>query len=412
MPIVSDDGVYENELQQVAAQYGLEASTEAAGALKSEEGTQTAPENTLLYDLPNGFEGGVDWSKLNQSFGSIKSTSKEDTPIIAKTPSGMIITEGDVNQAINVGMGAGPGIMTGVKAAKSLNSLNDLGHAQMLESKGFSSDEILQKTGWSKGTEGRWKFEIDDTSAKLDINWVNRPPVKTPEPKDPFEQVPWNPYEGQVAARLDSVLDHPELYKAYPELKDVTVVYNPELKNAGGYADFAGHTIVIGKELAQNKGTFLHEIQHFIQNYEGFAQGAAPLKTPSQYRLRYQKDMDKLLPEMQDLYKKWSEGDTITKKETDRLIELQKIAETYNKYVKAADAEALDLYMRMAGEVEARNVEFREILDPTTRKYYSPAQSEKDMGYPRERQIVVDKPVGTTAYGYVDPVTGKRVKPK
>lgn len=386
----------------------LEGSTKPAGALKSEEATGVAP---LVEASPEPSQE-VDWSKLNQPFGSVKSTSKEDTPVVATAAGGITITEGDIGQALNVGMGAGPGIMTGVKAAKSLNSLNNLGHAQLLESKGLSSDEILQQTGWSKGAEGRWKFEIDDSVSKLDTDWVNRPPVKTPEPKDPFEQTPWNPYEGQVAARLDSVLDHPELYKAYPSLKDVTVVYNPELKNAGGYADFAGHTIVIGKELAQNKGTFLHEIQHFIQNFEGFAQGAAPLKTPSQYRLRYQKDMDALVPEMRELYTKWEKGDTITKEEINRLVYLQEVATKYNQYVKAADEEAMDLYMRMAGEVEARNVEIRELLDPTTRRYYSPAQGEKDMGYPRERQIVVEKPVGTTAYGYVDPATGKRVKPK
>ena len=53
--------------------------------------------------------------------------------------------------------------------------------------------------GWFKDKDGAWKFEIGDSDAKLNPNF-------------------------QSGGRLGELLEHKELFKAYPELKDVRVV--------------------------------------------------------------------------------------------------------------------------------------------------------------------------------------------
>jgi len=65
---------------------------------------------------PSPADGGmVDWSKFNQPFGSLKGTAPEDTPTAYKTPY-MNITEGDIERGMNVGMGAGPASIKGIRA--------------------------------------------------------------------------------------------------------------------------------------------------------------------------------------------------------------------------------------------------------------------------------------------------------
>jgi hypothetical protein len=56
----------------------------------------------------------IDWSKLNQPLGELKGTGKENSPVVATTASPLVtIREGDIGEAINVGMGAGPASIEG-----------------------------------------------------------------------------------------------------------------------------------------------------------------------------------------------------------------------------------------------------------------------------------------------------------
>ena len=94
---------------------------------------------------------------------------------------------------------------------KALNaSANKLSKAKAMLEKGANEVEIWQKTGWYKDKDGAWKFEIDDTPAKI---------------------------KNQNADKLGDLLEHKELFKAYPELKDINVVkikdelYNKNLKD-------------------------------------------------------------------------------------------------------------------------------------------------------------------------------------
>jgi len=78
-------------------------------------------------------------------------------------------------------------------------NVGKLDQAKAMLEKGADEVEIWQKTGWFKDKDGAWKFEIGDGNAKLNPGF-------------------------QSGGRLGELLDHEGLFKAYPKLKDVTVV--------------------------------------------------------------------------------------------------------------------------------------------------------------------------------------------
>ena len=78
-------------------------------------------------------------------------------------------------------------------------NVGKLDQAKAMLEKGADEVEIWQKTGWFKDKDGAWKFEIGDSNASLNPGF-------------------------QSGGRLGELLDHEELFKAYPELKDVRVV--------------------------------------------------------------------------------------------------------------------------------------------------------------------------------------------
>ena len=130
---------------------------------------------------------------------------------------------------------------------KALNaSANKLSKAKAMLEKGEDEVKIWQSTGWYKDKDGAWKFEIDDSPAKI---------------------------KNQNADKLGDLLEHKELFKAYPELKDIKIkkIIDEKGENLGYYDPNK-------KEIAINnigdKSTLMHEVQHAIQEIEGFAKGS------------------------------------------------------------------------------------------------------------------------------------------
>lgn len=76
--------------------------------------------------------------------------------------------------------------------------------------------------------------------------------------------------------RLEDVLDAPELYAAYPELREAVVGYE-DLGSTSSRGYSVRKHIIINSRNKDAKGqadTLLHEIQHLIQAIEGFAGGS------------------------------------------------------------------------------------------------------------------------------------------
>jgi hypothetical protein len=117
-----------------------------------------------------------------------------------------------------------------------------------------------EQGAFSDLTDKQAKVEIDDSGAKIKNrgDWLS---ILTNR-------------DGE-SARLSQILDHPQLYERYPETADITVkLSNPHTgKRLGASYNPDTKTIVIGRDERDFKEIALHEIQHAIQEQEGFAKG-------------------------------------------------------------------------------------------------------------------------------------------
>lgn len=229
-----------------------------------------------------------------------------------------------------------PAILAGVGARRA--PLDKLRTAFDMEKAGASADDIWQTAGWERGADGKWRFEIPDTNSSINQ-----------QAQDELQR-----YNTVV---LGDLLNHPELYDAYPDLARLPVV--PDHGSGGGYA---GSSIRIGVDEPNIRGTLLHEGQHGVQGVEGFAAGANPDHV--------QKTISRGL------------SDAIARSASpEEAAALQAIkSRPYNA--------AYDAYRATAGEVEARNVgETRADMAPDELKARRPGDTE-DQKYSRDRQII------------------------
>lgn len=128
--------------------------------------------------------------------------------------------------------------------------------AQRMANEGALQKEIYEKTGWRRGADGKWRFEIPDNLDKIDIK-------KLQGTKRYFE--------------LGEIYDNEKLYEAYPFLRELPVMKEKLDGNQLGYSE--GHDLIVIDEDVDEwftPGTIIHELQHIIQAYEGFASGGNP----------------------------------------------------------------------------------------------------------------------------------------
>lgn len=167
------------------------------------------------------------------------------------------------------------------------------------------------------------------------------------------------PSEGKTAGQ---VLTRRQLYKAYPDLSEVSISHDSD-PGRGSYSPNwdrislpdPDHGILrLGHEPEVNripsnyaaKGVLLHELQHAVQQREGFARGANP-----------------------DMFSTY-----LNKEVTQQGVPPGEL-----------DSMARDIYMHHAGETEARNVQTRAGYSTTTRSRAAPWTTED---IPRHEQIL------------------------
>jgi len=78
--------------------------------------------------------------------------------------------------------------------------------------------------------------------------------------------------------KLGEVLEHPRLYEAYPELEGMKLEFFRGPSKQYGFYDPVENVIAINKNAPKKEQykTILHEVQHAIQNIEGWSGGASP----------------------------------------------------------------------------------------------------------------------------------------
>lgn len=134
--------------------------------------------------------------------------------------------------------------------------LEALHEAERYEMQGVDAETIRQKTGWFRGADGKWRWEIDDSGMKLRTDAADISNYTT----------------------LGELVDAPALFATYPNMKDMDVTFhNLERGQLGGY-NRRFDSIELSRELKQKPeallNSLIHEVQHAIQQREGFTPGA------------------------------------------------------------------------------------------------------------------------------------------
>ena len=314
--------------------------------------------------------------------------------------------------------------IVGERAMLSATANFNLNLAKVMFDNKMSPTSIRLATGWEKGKDGEWRYEIPDGKFKdIDIN-------------DLREEMD---NDGKVVrvAKLSDVFTAPDLFGAYPDLKNMKVVFKNLIAKKGyiahgSYDKYLKRINVNQKVYKENKNeaelTMLHEIQHYIQDKEFFETGSSDRKSLNEIKKAendFKNRLDnvkvfynttkKLYPHLKQSIKESLELYNIIKEGYQKIKDLGKFKlnkkdkdailkqfEAPNKFRKEndmplltlADAlrskvrrDAYNIYLRVAGEVEARNVETRNRLTPEQRKKTLLSETED---FDRQDQILFE----------------------
>lgn len=152
-------------------------------------------------------------------------------------------------------------------AEAATTRLDNLVVAREMEAANKSVSLIKLATGWERGKDGKWRYELDDSVIT----------VRTNEAIHALAQV--------VPVALRKIIDAPELFAAYPELQQMRFAYraDDDSRVAGTYFG-PKRGIHLRDDLLKKpekaKRVLMHEIQHALQDIEGFANGGSTEEAP------------------------------------------------------------------------------------------------------------------------------------
>ena len=183
-----------------------------------------------------------------------------------------------------------------------------LAKAKSMLAAGTDPEAVRKQTGWFQGMEGKMRFEIDDSQAKLiDVDSIKSSlsseiagiHAQAKKVKDATAQAELRNKANSLmselynthAPKLEKVLDHPLLYQAYPWIRDMKVIFGTMEEGTKGSYSPGNNTIEINSSLSAEEKlkTLLHEVQHVIQEQEDFARGGSPKGTSIEDYKQYQR---------------------------------------------------------------------------------------------------------------------------
>tara|TARA_R100001480_G_scaffold20057_1_gene29727 strand:- start:2765 stop:6151 length:3387 start_codon:yes stop_codon:yes gene_type:complete len=290
-------------------------------------------------------------------------------------------------------------------------------------------DEMWRKTGWTAGANNRFFTEISDKNAVFDAKKFIELEKESFKKNQQLlsgiggdsDFIPTN------GVKLSEVLDHPELYKAYPELKhlpikmfnrsstkkdvtdlasyfpnsDAMIELNPRIfrssTNETGFftKDYSpedwikvpSYTNPSTKLMTEIKRIVLHEVQHAIQHIEGFpfSDHSVAKKALDRMKKKYDKDIklfEKSIKNNEDKINKIS-LENMSRED----IQLYRMLDETNKDLhskvllykfesdKLKEISRDDIYRHSWEEVESQNVENRIWMTLSQRMKKSPYQT-------------------------------------
>lgn len=265
------------------------------------------------------------------------------------------------------------------KAEERTFRMDNLSVARKMEEKKKDAKAIKMATGWERGADGKWRYEMPDAKIKDTMDVGGGHIVKRYE-----DDMLWN------GGKLFDVIDAPELFKAYPQLKGVRIDTDAIMNDMPSHGEYDSKTNTItihADELKYMNDILNHEIQHAIQGIEGFATGGSPTTIRGEVKKRFN-EVTKQIKQLR------AEG-----KEDEAKALIEKNRGLYDAYMKNDD---FNSYKSLAGEVEARNVSARLNMTPEERRK-SLAESTEDVA--RKDQILLG--VGDVSFSLRDMADGK-----
>ena len=376
------------------------------------------------------------------------------------------------NNDIRFSLAGERGAAAADKAEERTFRMDNLSVARKMEEEKKDAKAIKMATGWERGADGKWRYEMPDFKADKTIT--------VDADIDTSNVGSYSPYK-EPLCKLSELIDNKNLFAAYPSLKDIDILLvgnidfegmydqlhnnialrtdavsidrkfskpsnakeieaaldkfnnfwksltgedkelaDDALDAYGGYTDEELNKDSDFRELEKenpkvaelvrlensipsknnvrlestqvtlnHEGKFIlvHEIQHAIQDIEGFAKGGSPTTIRGEVKKRF----DEVTKQIKQLRAEGNED------EAKALIE--KNRSLYNAYTKNDD---FNSYKSLAGEVEARNVSARLNMTPEERRK-SLAESTEDVA--RKDQIFLG--VGDVSFSLRDMADGK-----
>ncbi len=333
------------------------------------------------------------------------------------------------------------------RAEEATTRLDNLAIARDMEQAGRDERTIKLATGWERGADNLWRYEMPDNftfDINANVDFTKRHPkyrrykelqhklnsnlMFADDPLTDQEQKEYNDLkdiffgsELHRSRTLKDYIDAPSLFTEYPQLRDVKIKFD-NLTGARGYWSHSDNTIVLDNNLkGEIKRVLAHEIQHAIQDIEGFARGGNE-HTADELRdkARVWAWRNGLVATAQD-YPHLAGTTAIQQLLIDEYTQdgLQQYIPTeeqrikgFNLYVRGYDNEGYQsaweqmskirpgdnrgTYRRLAGEVEARNVANRLNYTPEERAN-TLARITEDVA--RQDQIFISQALGNPAMG-------------
>lgn len=324
--------------------------------------------------------------------------------------------------------GAPVGMMfIGKKSKRWDQAMADL--AAKMEKAGADPAEIWQKTGTFRGADGHLRQEISDQGATLlskddrnarvesikkDIAEKQRQIAPTPQ-KDLFPKLlteakkdvrddigvlkgtvkHYNRNARTQGVYAPFIFEHPELYKAYPELNNLKITTEGGSGNtlgalsvtpSRGFYPGSMEIDIYDRGLKRDpNSTALHELQHAIQTIEGWSPGGNPTMAFTDLRAHdmLKKRLDELKrPSTFEEFQKANRfPDDKAKEAYDEYLRTHKSFVTPSIERELQKDVAMEFYRRLAGEAEARATQDRMNMGMTERRQTPPPAS---YDYPQE----------------------------
>ena len=249
--------------------------------------------------------------------------------------------------------------------------------AKALERARKSPKAIWQETGWYKGPDGLWRFEIDDSNARLLVD---------------ISKLEGTEHRREHRGTLGEILDHPALYEAYPSLRNIALeigigdYYDGSVSGLGN-----GYMFVhVGNDATAERVTeiILHEAQHIVQDIEGFTRGGSPSSIVATNEIR-------LFEIDQEIERNEAAGVghnmlPFLKQAREAIVRSQDLVRVG---FFGDEPGAVEGYKRLFGEIEARNVMARRPMTAEQRREVFP---EETQDYKTSEAILAEEAVGAS----------------